>query len=178
MCKGCAIVDKRSIASALLWVSLLLPGFAAADARQDCDLAVEEFERGNMGVAMALWDGAAQQGYAPAQVWLGYIFDKAEEDFAAVGWYRKAADQGDAAGQFGLGEMLIKGEGVAMDEALGLDFVRKAAQQDHASAVALLMSAYRNGREGVDPDPVKADEWEARLVLLVPGYVPQKTKKK
>ncbi|MDA1306902.1 MAG: sel1 repeat family protein, partial [Acidobacteria bacterium] len=33
----------------------------------------------------------------------------------AVAWYRKAADQGDAAAQYNLGAMYFKGEGVPQD---------------------------------------------------------------
>ena len=50
---------------------------------------------------------AADQGYAPAQYYLGRAYssgDGVAEDLAeAVRWYRKAADQGDAAAQCSLG---------------------------------------------------------------------------
>lgn len=97
------------------------------------------FNRGDLGEAIALFRDAAMQGHAPAQSRLAYVLDKAEENEEAVQWYRKAAEQGDAQGQFGLGQMISSGEGVERDTALGLTWIRRAA--DQGLLVAIVASA-------------------------------------
>jgi len=68
-------------------MSLLQGG---GDTRRELD-AVDYFRR------------SAEQGYAPAQVVLGYFYDAgqfvAEEPGQALYWYKKAAEQDDALGQ-------------------------------------------------------------------------------
>ena len=104
--------------------------FALAGPEQDSELAVKEFARGDLVAAIALWRKAANEGYAPAQVWLGDILDKAEEDQEAVEWYRKAAAQGSPAGEYGLGQMYAKGEGVKKDFAEAQTHILRAAQKE------------------------------------------------
>jgi TPR repeat protein len=145
-------------------------GAAMAGPVQDSALAEREFARGDLSAAMALWKKAAEQGHAPAQARLGDILDKSEEDEEAVKWYRNAAAQGNAAGEFGLGQMYAKGEGLDKDLVQAQAHLLRAAQLDHPAAIGVLMQAYRNGGLGLARDPVQADAWEARLVALVPAY--------
>lgn len=160
----------------LIWLksgllSLALAGpLAVAGPKEDTEQGVEEFNRGDLVASVALWRKAADEGYAPAQVWLGDILDKSEEDADAVIWYRKAAEQGSAAGELGLGLMYAKGEGVPADLAKAHSYVLKAAEQNHAPAVAIMMNSYRKGGLGLTPDPVQADAWEAKLVEVDPNY--------
>ena len=144
--------------------------FALAGPEQDSELAVKEFARGDLVTAIALWRKAANEGYAPAQVWLGDILDKAEEDQEAVEWYRKAAAQGSPAGEYGLGQMYAKGEGVKKDFAEAQTHILRAAQKNYLPAVTLMMNAYRAGTFGLTRDLAQADAWEAKLVELSPGY--------
>lgn len=143
---------------------------AFAGPEEDNALAKKEFERGNLVVSMSLWRTAAQAGYAPSQVWLGDILDKAEEDVEAVGWYQKAADQGSADGEYGLGQMYIKGEGVKKDVGQGMRYIERAAAQNHVEAVKMMMVAYRQGSLGLPLDNVQADAWETKLIAILPGY--------
>jgi TPR repeat protein len=56
-------------------------------------------------------------------------------DYAeAVRWYRKAAEQGDAAAQDALGFMSGKGQGVSQDYAEAALWYRKAAEQGDVKA--------------------------------------------
>ena len=65
----------------------------------------------------------------------------------AVGWYHKAAEQGDAQAQFNLGFMYGDGRGVARDDAKKLCAgMRKAAEQGYASAQHNLGIMYEDGR--------------------------------
>lgn len=159
---------------ALLW-AFITPG-ALAQPAQDTELAEKEFARGNLIVAMTLWRKAAQLGYAPAQARMGDILDKAEEDVEAVDWYRKAAEQANAAGEYGLGQMYLKGEGVGKDIEKARSLFLRAAQKNHVEAVILMMMAYRSSGLGLAPDPVQADMWETKLKALLPSYQPTPVK--
>jgi uncharacterized protein len=144
--------------------------FAVAGPEQDSELALKEFNRGDLVASMALWRKAANAGYAPAQVWLGDILDKSEEDKEAVEWYVKAAAQGSPAGEYGLGQMYIKGEGVKKDLVEARTHILRAAEKNYLPAIALMMEAYRAGGLGVTRDLSQADAWEAKLAALSPAY--------
>ena len=58
----------------------------------------------------------------------------AKDGNQAVYWYRKAADQGDEDGQYGLGLMYEDGKGVAKDYKQAVYWYRKAADQGHEDA--------------------------------------------
>lgn len=152
----------------VLWA--LITPWALAGPEQDSELAEKEFARGDLVASLALWNRAAQLGYAPAQARLGDILDKSEEDVQAVEWYRKAAAQGNAAGEWGLGQMYVKGEGVKKDLEQARSHIARAADKGHLDAVVLMMEAYRTGALGVTVDHTQADAWEAKLIALSPGY--------
>lgn len=135
----------------------------AASPQEDTERAEKEFERGNLIVAMELWRKAAEAGHAPAQVWLGEILDKSEEDEEAVAWYRKAADQGDAGGEFGLGQMYAKGEGVKQDNEKALAHILRAAEKNHLSAAIAMKDIYKNGNYGVAVDLAQSEKWDAKV---------------
>ena len=56
---------------------------------------------------------AAEQGFAAAQSYLGFMYDKGwgvpENDIEAAKWFRKAAEQGYVMAQFTLGHMYVSG---------------------------------------------------------------------
>ncbi len=74
----------------------------------------------------------------------------------AVEKYRKAAERGDAAAQYMLGDAHAKGQGVARDHAKAVEWWRKAAEQGNADAQWSLGVAYDNGWEEVAQDHAKA----------------------
>lgn len=164
------------------WVALgtvtlsLMTSVAIAGPEEDTVQAESEFARGNLIVALSLWRKAADAGYAPAQVRLGDMYDKAEDDKDAVEWYRKAAIQGNAAGEFGLGEMYAKGEGVAKDYAQAYSHISRAAEKGYLPAIVLMREIYRNGSMGVAADPVKSAEWDAKAQKTVAQEKPAATK--
>ena len=49
-----------------------------------------------------------------------------QDDFEAVKWYRKAAEQGDATAQGMLGAAYILGKGVQVNKSLAKEWFRKA----------------------------------------------------
>ena len=105
----------------------------------------------------------AQRGDASAQNSLGVRYrsggiDVTQDYAAAMGWYRKAAEQGNANAQTGLASMYIYGEGVARDYAAAVSWYRKAAEQGHADAQNNLGAMYDIGT-GVPQDYVQAHKW-------------------
>ncbi len=63
----------------------------------------------------------------------------------AVRWYRRAADQNWADGQYRLASCYLEGKGVEMDEERGLDWMRAAADQDLPKALVELSELYFHG---------------------------------
>lgn len=84
----------------------------------------------------------------------GVVQDYAE----AVPWYRKAADQGNAAAQLMLGLMHYQGWGVVQDCAEAARWYLKAAEQSEAGAQYLVGLMYHDG-EGVPRDYVAVHVW-------------------
>jgi TPR repeat protein len=101
----------------------------------------------------------ADQGDADAQFFLGFSYDRHDQDYAAaVGWYRKAADQGLAAAQHKLGFMYQYGRGVPRDYAAAVGWYRKAADQGLAPAQVNLGIMYQYSL-GVPQDNAVAVGW-------------------
>lgn len=107
------------------------------------------FHSGDIVQAMALLKKAADAGNAPSQALLGDILDQAEFDEEALTYYRKAAQQGNADGEFGVGKMHAAGEGVKRDAAEALKWITRAAEKDHALAIKVLAQAYTKGELGL-----------------------------
>ena len=105
--------------------------------------------------------GKAEKGDAEAQDRLGYFYARGVvgKDYTeAAKWYRKAAEQGLAAGQYHLGDCYAKGKGVTGDPVEALKWYRKAADQGYAPAQYILGSWYSSG-QNVSKDVVEAHKW-------------------
>lgn len=98
---------------------------------------------------------AAEQGFAPAQNSLGYMYERGEgtlKDYKqAVNWYRKSAQQGNTAAQNNMGFMYEMGRGVLKDYKASASWYQKAADAGSATAQVNLGSYYCYGT-GVDKD--------------------------
>ncbi|MBI5752278.1 MAG: sel1 repeat family protein [Hydrogenophilales bacterium] len=164
------------------WVGVgafsLLSSVALADPAQDTAHAEEAFLVGDLAKAMALWRQAAEQNYPAAQARLGDMLDVAEQDEEAVRWFRKAADQGHAAGEFGLGRMYAAGEGVKKDTQKAVYWIRRAAEKDYLLAVEMLAQAYRIGDLGLSIDVQQSQFWETKGRTLKNGVINNKIIKK
>jgi TPR repeat protein len=105
---------------------------------------------------------AAKQGYANAQVNIGYLYDEGigvKQDYTkAMEWYLKAAEQGVAMAQCYLGNMYGDGNGVKQDYAKAMEWYRKAAEQGNTIAQYNVGYYYYEGL-GVKQDYAKAMEW-------------------
>jgi TPR repeat protein len=126
----------------------------------------------------------AQSGDATAQGILGDFYSvegavipadsraAAYADSKALYWFRKAAAQGFAKAQFGLGVMFYTGQGVPRDYTKALYWFRKAAAQGFADAQLSLGVMYTHG-QGVPQDYVRGGKW---LILAKAGGVEQVNK--
>ena len=165
--KICAIVLAA-------FASATLPLSAGADTAQDFARAERLMREGDVATAMPLMRRLAdQEGYAPAQARLGDLLDKSEDNEAAVAYYRKAADQGDADGAYGLALMYASGEGVARDAAESLRWMRVAAEKAHPQAINLLAQAYLAGEPALKAQAdfaAQAVQWLQRAAGN--GFVP------
>jgi TPR repeat protein len=84
-----------------------------------------------------------------------------------VKWYRKGADQGDAAAQANLGFVYSNGVGVPRNYAEGVKWYKEAADQGDATAMGNLGFMYLNGL-GVPRDFVLAHMWSNLAVSRHP----------
>jgi TPR repeat protein len=113
------------------------------------------YKRSDYSLAFRLWKPLADQGYAPAQVGIGEGFGVQQNYKQAVEWYRKAADQGDASGQYNLGGIYNNGLGVPQDYTAAARWLRKAADQENDDARGLaLQQAPRTDQFQPNPDLV------------------------
>ena len=81
---------------------------------------------------------AAEQGYATAQVNLGYMYSEGrgvpQNDTEAAPWFRIAAEQGNAEAQFYLGYMYSTGGGVPKDYVQAYAWSNTTTAQGHETA--------------------------------------------
>jgi len=148
---------------------------ALSDARAACEEAIKldppapdalfqvgviRQRTGKHGEAVDLFDRAAQSGVAAAHTKLGDYYNfgigRIEEDLdRAIAEYRKAAEQGDAAGMTTLAIMYRLGRGVEQDNAKALDLLRAASDQGYHFAQVRLAEVM------LDPEGIPAEEAEA-----------------
>lgn len=166
--------QRRGLAALALAVMLgpLTAAGALAGPAEDYAEADKLFASGELIVAMQLALKAAEAGHAEAQARVGSVLDKSEEDDQAFEWFSKSAAQGNAAGQFGLGEMYAKGEGAPQDMARAYALLVLAADQGHPQATMMIMLAYQRGGLGLKPDPGQHQVWLEKLKLVMPAYQP------
>ncbi|MDO8605149.1 MAG: trypsin-like peptidase domain-containing protein [Phaeospirillum sp.] len=103
------------IATSILVVEQAIPACKEAIARWPADLRLwlqygrALFAAKDFQGAVLWYRMAADQGFAPAQNYLGVLYEKGkgvhQDDREAVKWFSKAADQGYASAQFNLGTM-------------------------------------------------------------------------
>ena len=136
---------------ALLLAGLILPALpACADVAADYKAGLTAYQAGDMVGAMDSLRRAGEAGHAPSQVLLADVLDKSEFNEESVAWYRKAAEQGDPEGEYGLATMLAAGEGVARDLVEARRWFTRAAGRDHALSIKVLAHAFLTGDLGLD----------------------------
>ena len=129
------------------------------DAEAEMQAGLDAWQAGDMIGALKHYHVAAEAGIALAQAKLGYIYDQSNDDEMAVEWYRQAADQQHPDGEFGLGEMYAKGEGVEQDYEVAVEMYMRAAVGGHAQARRVLANAYEHGALGRKASADEALRW-------------------
>lgn len=102
---------------------------------------------------------SADQGYAPAQYYLGECYYWGKEDYEeAAKWYRLAAEQDFTEAQYRLGYLYLNGKGVRIDYYEGVKWTRLAAEKGYSSAQNNMGWCYENGN-GVPQNYSEAVRW-------------------
>jgi TPR repeat protein len=116
---------------------------------------------------------AAEAGHARAQFTLGQMYEPDAElpaDAAmSAYWFEKSALQGYPYAQWVHGLNLLNGTGLDRNEALALDFIRRAAEGRFEGAIEFVADAYAAGSHGFPNDEAAAAMWRQRL--LEPGVL-------
>lgn len=119
----------------------------SADAEEDYKKGQESWQQGDLVGAMPSLKKAADAGHAGAQALYGYLLDQADNDVEAADYYKRAADQGNSDGAFGLAGLYTSGDGgLAEDYVLAREWLGKAANAGHAQAIISLSHYYAVGR--------------------------------
>ena len=102
---------------------------------------------------------AAAQGYAEAQLSLGFMLHYYKKDYVeGVKWYRLAAAQGLAQAQVNMGFVYSYGQGEVQDYSEAVKWHELAAAQGHEDSQFALGEIYQKG-QGVPLDFVRAHMW-------------------
>ncbi len=123
-----------------------------------CSMGYMMTKSGDHDTARLLFENCAKDGYTGAMTWMSQLDNNGlggdYDPDAAAEWDRKAAAAGDPVGKFNHGLNLLRGHGIARDEAEGRRMVDEAARDGLPVARALAEADY-------DPDAVTpdADAW-------------------
>jgi hypothetical protein len=124
-----------------------------------CSLGINVTKTDNHELARTLTRRCAEAGFTKAMTWMSQLENNGlGGDYnpdASADWDRRAAEAGDPVGKFNYGLDLMRGHGVAQDEALGRDYVDQAARDGLAIAKRLQGAEY--DLHEITPD---ADNWK------------------
>lgn len=143
----------------LMLMFSFLSSAVLADPAEELARAEAAYNSENLSLTIELLMSAAKQGYAPAQARLGEILYLSQYEKDAVEWYRKAAEQGNLAGEYGLGRMYASGEGIEKDNEKALYWLKFAADSNYLPALRFLANAYQTGDLGLAIDLNQAKLW-------------------
>lgn len=167
-----------------LWMGIVLLGLgllspvAFATPEDDFASAEKSFNQEDVKEATRFLRLAADQNYFPAQIRIGELMNGSEDHEEAFGWFLTAAFQGDAEGQYNVGQMYGMGTGVQRNPEKALYWTKKSAEQDYLPSVQLLATAYSvladdqggilevKNMLGLAPNKEQADFWGAKLPKL------------
>lgn len=133
-----------------------------AFARDAFTKASHFYEDGEFDQAFSLFQKSADSGFAPAQVYLGIMYEAgrgvAKSLALALDWYCKAAEQNHPDAYFNLGRLcLMRGDERGMNEAYR--FFRMAADGGHVGAYFNLGLMNYNGSAGIGVNQEVAVEY-------------------
>lgn len=141
------------------------------DAKEQFELALKCLEGkeviGSINDAIQLFMMSAQQNYAPAQYYLGYMYQKGYAGQGSgyrndIKWYRLAAEQNYADAQYRLGKIYIESND-QMTKEEGLKLIRKAAENNSPNAQDFLAREYYYDGGLLDRDIEQSIKWYLKL---------------
>lgn len=144
---------------------VLFSGGLVAAPEDDYQAGLKAHRSGDIVGAMGPLRQASLDGHAKAQALLAEILDRTDFDEDAIALYRKSASQGDLDGMFGLGVMIVSGEGTKKDVATGRSWIMKAAEAGHVLAINSIAQGYLKGEMGytdADRDTSESLRWIKR----------------
>jgi hypothetical protein len=119
----------------------------------------------------------AEAGNAKAQVALGDSLSANFHSAEALGWYRKAASQGDAEGAYQTGHVLLFGHvGIPNEQTVranppeGIRWTFQAATNFHPNAMQDMSRAFQRGL-GVSTNWIQAYAWQQLFAETQPGSI-------
>lgn len=115
----------------------------------------------NLQKSVDLTTRCANDGYAPAQYNLGFLYNQGivlEQSIEqSIFWYKKSAEQDFGKACFNLGKMYNVGCGVEQDHVMAFKFYQKSAQAGFILAYSILGLMYLNGIGTEINDDMAAD---------------------
>lgn len=124
-----------------------------------CSLGINATKNDDLELARELTRQCAEAGYTKAMTWMSQLENSgmggAYDPDASAAWDQRAAEAGDPVARFNHGLNLMRGHGVAQDEALGRQYVDDAAKAGLDIAQRLQGADY--DLDEVTPD---ADNWK------------------
>lgn len=130
---------------ALICAFVAFSSAAWADPTTDYQQGLNAYRAGDVVGALAPLKQAADAGHADAQALYGSLLDSGEYDNDAAVYLRKAAEQNNADGQYGLAKMYIAGEAKPPTDDEANRLMRAAAAQGHKRAIIVIALAYVHG---------------------------------
>lgn len=124
---------------------------------------------GDIVGSMPLLKSAADAGHAGAQALYGSLLDEADNDAEAAEYYRKAAEQNNGDGAFGLAGLYLTGDAGTRDPAKALALYEKAANLGNEQAAIVLAVGYQNDDFGLGQsakDSPQAWKWIMKAAEL------------
>lgn len=144
---------------------------AASQGHQDAQVnAGRAYAEGYLGEpdytkALAWFRKAIDQGkgrypntYATALTYMGFTYERMEDDKNAVYWLEKAVNENDISAMQALGRHYLEGTGVAKDEAKGFSLIQTSANSGDPSAQNMMGVCYQHGI-GVERNGNQAFRW-------------------
>ena len=112
---------------------------AAQPAADDFRSGLSAYNRGDYVTAFRNWHVLAEDGDAPAQAGLGFLFHKGlgvtQDDIEAASWFEKAARKGQAEAQLLLGTLYFFGEGVRQSYVMAFTWCEIAQSNGQSDAI-------------------------------------------
>lgn len=152
---GVVAVSGVNAVSGFAANSLSAKPFAAAikagtaTPEQYFDAAVAADKADDMITAVQLYRAAADRGHAKAQVWTARILYDSSFVAKALEFYRKAAEQGDVEGMYGVGTMVSSNDVAKIDFVEARKWLTLAAEQGHHASLHKMADAYLHGGLGL-----------------------------